>query len=266
MTGFIDVRTATASKEDAQKIAHALVSQRLAASVQVSGPISSMYWWKGEMVSSEEWVVTAKTQQSCYQHVEQAIRHLHPYEEPGIIAFPIVDGSTTYFEWIINETMLQEPQNRLERAETSKEQLLCAFDEAHEKLVNAASHAAKWGVQFQNGVWGPREVLAHIAGWAAQATTQLLQVITGVPPITYASEVQHAGLDEAANTAFIALIGNQTFEEVLTITHQAHRRFVDMLRAQDDTIFVPGNYVYERMKRVIAHHLEHAQELEDVQG
>jgi periplasmic divalent cation tolerance protein len=100
MTNFIEVRTALPSGEDANKIAQYLVSERLAASAQVSGPIASTYWWKGEMTNAEEWVVTAKTRLSFYQEVEQAIRHLHPYEEPGIIAIPIIAGSTSYFSWI----------------------------------------------------------------------------------------------------------------------------------------------------------------------
>jgi len=112
--------------------------------------------------------------------------------------------------------------------------------------------------------WGPREILAHIAGWAAQATEILPQIIAGLPTQTYDSDFQHNAIDEAFNAAFIILLGDQSFEQVLTLAHQSHQRFVQMLKAQDENFFVPGNYVYERMKRVIAHHLEHAQELEAI--
>lgn len=64
------------------------------------------------------------------------------------------------------------------------------------------------------------------------------------------------------NAAFITLIGDQSFEQVLTLAHQSHQQFIQMLKTQDENIFVSDNYVYERMKRVIDHHLEHAQELE----
>jgi periplasmic divalent cation tolerance protein len=265
MADFVDVRTATASKADAQEIAHALVSQRLAASAQVSGPINSVYWWKDTMVSSEEWIVTVKTQQALYPEVEQTIRHLHPYEEPGIIAFPILEGSTTYFKWITKETSVQGLQDITENPAHTKEQQIQEFDKAHERLINAATNVANHNSEAKIGEWRPREILAHIAGWAAQATTQLPQVISGLPPINYASEAQHSGLDDASNAAFIALIGNQTFEEIVHITHQTHLRFVEMLYAQDEGIFLPGNYVYERMKRIIAHHHQHAQELERLQ-
>ena len=79
MSDFIEVRTALPSQADANKIAQHLVAERLAASAQVSGPISSAYWWKGEMTNAEEWIVTAKTRHIFYDKIEQAIRCLHPY-------------------------------------------------------------------------------------------------------------------------------------------------------------------------------------------
>jgi periplasmic divalent cation tolerance protein len=111
MTDFIEVRTALPSQEGANKIAQHLVSQRLAASAQVSGPIASTYWWKGEMRNAEEWLVTAKTRLALYQKVEQAIRHLHSYEEPGITAIPMITGSASYFSWIAKETSLETQQS-----------------------------------------------------------------------------------------------------------------------------------------------------------
>jgi len=104
MTEFIEVRTAIDSKEGAQKIAEAIVSQRLAACVHVSGPISSTYWWQGQMERAEEWVCTAKTRQNLYAKLEQAIRANHPYDEPEILATAVLEGSQGYLEWIIHET------------------------------------------------------------------------------------------------------------------------------------------------------------------
>jgi hypothetical protein len=147
------------------------------------------------------------------------------------------------------------------KQETEKERIIQAFDEAYEKLIISANAAEKSG-KFLKCQWGPREILAHIAGWAAQATVQIPQVIAGIPDVTYHNDVQHAAVDDAANAAFIALIGDQSFEEVRHIANQTHQRFAAMLGTQSDSIFVPGNYVYERMKRVIDHHLQHAQELD----
>jgi periplasmic divalent cation tolerance protein len=96
MTDFIEVRTTTDDREGARKIALALVSQRLAACVQISGPITSIYWWQGELSETEEWTCTAKTQKKLYTAVEQTIRQNHTYDEPEIIASEIDAGSASY--------------------------------------------------------------------------------------------------------------------------------------------------------------------------
>ncbi len=104
MSDFIQVSTAIDSEEGARKIAQALVEQRLAACVHVGGPVTSTYWWQGKMEVAQEWTCTAKTRRELYARVEQAIREVHPYEEPEIVALPIVAGSQSYLGWIANET------------------------------------------------------------------------------------------------------------------------------------------------------------------
>ncbi len=96
----IQVNTTTATKADAERIATALVERRLAACVQVGGPVRSCYRWHGKTETAEEWLCTAKTTREAYDEVEQAIRELHPYEEPEIIAVPIVAGSAGYLAWL----------------------------------------------------------------------------------------------------------------------------------------------------------------------
>jgi len=104
MTDFIQIMTAIGSKQDAQKVANAIVGQRLAACVQVIGPITSTYWWQGAMETAEEWLCLIKTRQDLYERVEQAIRENHPYDEPEILALPVLAGSKTYLQWIVSET------------------------------------------------------------------------------------------------------------------------------------------------------------------
>ena len=104
MTDFIQVMTTIGSKQDAQKVANAIVGQRLAACVQVIGPITSTYWWQGAMETAEEWLCLIKTRQDLYERVEQAIRENHPYDEPEILALPVLAGSKTYLQWIVSET------------------------------------------------------------------------------------------------------------------------------------------------------------------
>jgi hypothetical protein len=145
----------------------------------------------------------------------------------------------------------------------TKEQIIEAFDNAYNRLINLTITTQKTNssTNSTNG-WGPREILAHIAGWASQATTFMPQVIAGIPPQTFYNENQHTAIDDTFNVSFITLIGNQSFEQILNIANQTHQDFKDMLLAQHENIFVPGNYLYERLKRVILHYLDHAQELE----
>jgi periplasmic divalent cation tolerance protein len=96
----IQVTTTTSDRADAERIAASLVAKRLAACVQVSGPIESHYRWKGQIEISQEWLCTIKTVRSLFPEVEDAIRELHSYEQPEIIAVPIVMGCETYLEWI----------------------------------------------------------------------------------------------------------------------------------------------------------------------
>jgi periplasmic divalent cation tolerance protein len=103
MTDAIQVITTTSSREEARKIARALVERRLAACVQVSGPIASTYRWQGAIETSEEWMCTAKTRSSSYAAVESAIRELHSYDVPEILAIEVTNGSRAYLDWLAGE-------------------------------------------------------------------------------------------------------------------------------------------------------------------
>jgi periplasmic divalent cation tolerance protein len=100
MTDYIQVLTTASSEEEAERIGSALIERRLAACVQTVGPITSRYRWKGAVEEEQEWQCLAKTEASRYQEVEEAIRELHSYEEPEILALPILAGSRGYLSWI----------------------------------------------------------------------------------------------------------------------------------------------------------------------
>ncbi len=68
--------------------------------MQVSGPIASRYRWQGEVEEAREWQCWAKTTRAAYEAVEAAIREVHSYEEPEIVAIPILAGSAGYLAWI----------------------------------------------------------------------------------------------------------------------------------------------------------------------
>ena len=100
MASCMHVITTIDTKERADAIAKRLLEERLAACVQIKGPISSSYWWKGKMETVEEWRCIVKTTAEKYGQVERTIRSVHHYEEPEIIGFSITAGSPSYLAWI----------------------------------------------------------------------------------------------------------------------------------------------------------------------
>jgi len=103
MEEYIQVLTITEKKEDGEKIAKGIVKKRLAGCVQLVGPIESTYWWKGNVETAEEWLCFIKTKKDLYEELEKAIKKIHPYETPEIIAMSIVAGSKDYLKWLSNE-------------------------------------------------------------------------------------------------------------------------------------------------------------------
>jgi periplasmic divalent cation tolerance protein len=112
MTEFLQVTTAASSRDEAERIANALVEQRFAACAQVVGPIASAYRWQGRIERAEEWWCVAKTTRRRYDEAEALIRKLHSYECPEIIAAAIVAGSTKYLEWLHNQTSTAADESR----------------------------------------------------------------------------------------------------------------------------------------------------------
>jgi periplasmic divalent cation tolerance protein len=100
MSEFCQIATTIGTRHEAERIATELVDRRLAACVQVSGPIQSTYRWQGQIENSEEWVCTAKTSRDKFTAVAEVIGKLHPYEVPEIVATPILEASAAYLDWM----------------------------------------------------------------------------------------------------------------------------------------------------------------------
>jgi periplasmic divalent cation tolerance protein len=103
---YLQVATTIDSAEGAEALARALVDERLAACVQVHGPIRSIYRWDGAVQQSQEWLCTAKTTTERFDALRAAILRLHPYDVPEVVATPIVTGNPEYLTWIRAETAL----------------------------------------------------------------------------------------------------------------------------------------------------------------
>ena len=100
MTHVIVTLCTCPDKMSAQKIAHVLVENKLAACVNILPGILSIYTWKSQIESAEEHLLIIKSSAEHYQSIETAIRSHHPYEIPEIIAFPITQGLPEYLNWI----------------------------------------------------------------------------------------------------------------------------------------------------------------------
>ncbi len=107
MTEYVQIVTTAESKEAAEKITNTLLEKRLAACVQIVGPITSTYWWRGKIETAEEWLCLIKSKTGLYEEVERTINELHTYETPEILALPIVTGSRAYLDWL-RETLQRD--------------------------------------------------------------------------------------------------------------------------------------------------------------
>ncbi len=87
------------SQSVAQQIAQLLVESRLAACVKLF-PVQSVYTWNGAVQTEEEWQLLIKSQLAQFSALESAIRAVHPYDVPEIVAIPLQAGSAPYLEWI----------------------------------------------------------------------------------------------------------------------------------------------------------------------
>jgi len=104
MSGYLQVFVTVEKREEAERIAGRLLEERLAACVQIIGPVRSTYWWRGNIESSEEWLCLLKTREDLYDDLEETVRNIHSYEVPEILALPIVKGNPDYLKWLTEET------------------------------------------------------------------------------------------------------------------------------------------------------------------
>jgi periplasmic divalent cation tolerance protein len=108
---YLQVTTTTDSRDEADRLARLAVEGRLAACAQVLSPISSTYWWQGQVETAEEWMVLVKTTRERVQELISRIVAEHSYDTPEVIATPIVSGNPAYLDWIATETRKSRAPN-----------------------------------------------------------------------------------------------------------------------------------------------------------
>ena len=101
------VITNAPDRKVAHTIAQALVEQKLAACVNILADCTSIYRWQGKIETAGEVPLLIKTRAEIYSEVEAAIKGLHPYELPEIVALPVADGSHDYLEWLNSATVTE---------------------------------------------------------------------------------------------------------------------------------------------------------------
>jgi periplasmic divalent cation tolerance protein len=102
---YLQVQTTTDSRAEAMELGRSAVQARLAACAQVAGPVASTYWWEGGIERAEEWLVLLKLPAARFSELAAFISERHSYDEPEIVAIPIVAGTATYLSWISEETV-----------------------------------------------------------------------------------------------------------------------------------------------------------------
>ncbi len=98
----IVVLMTAANREEANRIAETLIEANLAACVQILPEMQSVYRWQGTIAHENEVLLLAKTTREKFVELDQAVRSVHSYETPEIVALPIVAGSEPYLKWLFD--------------------------------------------------------------------------------------------------------------------------------------------------------------------
>jgi periplasmic divalent cation tolerance protein len=102
--GHVQVTVTASSAEEAERLAAVAVERRLAACAQVSGPVTSTYWWEGEVQRATEWVCVYKTVARRVAELTAVVRAVHSYDVPEILVSPLSGGDADYLAWVDAET------------------------------------------------------------------------------------------------------------------------------------------------------------------
>jgi periplasmic divalent cation tolerance protein len=92
------------NQEEAVRIGKEMVNLKLAACANIMPGIQSIYRWKGKIVKAEEVLLILKSTKSRYRALEKAIKAMHTYETPEIIALPVKEGLDQYVGWVCSAT------------------------------------------------------------------------------------------------------------------------------------------------------------------
>jgi len=100
VTDNVVIMVTAASRRECRKIARHLVEAKLAACVNITQPVESVYRWKGKLADDKEFLMLIKSTRGLFPQIKTAISKIHSYHTPEIICLPIIDGSRNYLQWL----------------------------------------------------------------------------------------------------------------------------------------------------------------------
>lgn len=97
---FIIVLVTTSNREEAEKIARTLLTEKLIACANIIGPAHSLFWWQNKIDEAQEHLILMKTRKDLFNKLAEKVKAIHSYEVPEIITVPIVEGFKPYIKWL----------------------------------------------------------------------------------------------------------------------------------------------------------------------
>jgi periplasmic divalent cation tolerance protein len=97
---YIIVMVTAANKQEAECIVQKLLDAKLIACANIIGPVQSFFRWSGKAEKAEEYLVLMKSRRDLFEKLAEAVKALHSYEVPEILALPVVEGSKAYLDWL----------------------------------------------------------------------------------------------------------------------------------------------------------------------
>lgn len=121
MTDKVVVLVTCAGADEAATIARALVRRHLAACVNISAPVRSIYRWQGKLADEPEVLLVIKTARALFDQVRRAVEKLHSYHVPEVVCLPIIDGAPNYLNWLTSSVSAERvPAGRRAKARSRK--------------------------------------------------------------------------------------------------------------------------------------------------
>jgi len=139
----------------------------------------------------------------------------------------------------------------------SKEQLIQELTDTYEQAIALALQAREVHPDAEAGVWGAREIIAHLAGWETITGVRLPAIANGMSSVACPDRTQQTLMDDAINAAFVGMIGEQSLAVLCELLRRAYRNTLSVLQTLDERFFQPDTPVYAYVRESIDHCMEH---------